>query len=404
MAFLFVSASVFLSAEAENAKITAVSGQVYVITETGGKIPARINMPVNEDDEIVTEQGSCSFAWEGRVAVDMQANSKTRVTAPDEETDAPSIVLFFGKIFSKVQKISTTTSFNVVTPTAVAGVRGTEFSVVCADDGSTLVGVDSGAVEIEQEDSEKVVCAAGEKAEAGNLARLKKTGGYNRDTFDKDAWLKERREFLAKNSTQVFEHLEKKLDNNLEKFSVAEAKILKLQQNHKLINAAIIKAHKEGNQEQVVKLKEAAKLNFFAYGKTMKNMNQLRGQVRTQMEIAKKFSGTPEFADFRKNNAEKMIKIQKLNEKFMQREAAIKKQIPDAKKDFAEQKREHRDQNPQNKGAFQKQEKDRDDDSSRQKQREDRGQQNSGNQQQGQQQQRTKDQGQGQGQRPARRR
>jgi hypothetical protein len=63
-----------------------------------------------------------------------------------------SVSLFLGRLWCKVSKLLRGRSFHVETPTIVAGVRGTRYEVASYDDGTALVAVEEGNVELETED------------------------------------------------------------------------------------------------------------------------------------------------------------------------------------------------------------------------------------------------------------
>jgi len=66
-----------------------------------------------------------------------------------ESADSSRIFkLSWGRFFAKVSKLTAKSTFQVETPTAVAGVRGTVFRVDIAEDSSSTVAVEEGEVEI----------------------------------------------------------------------------------------------------------------------------------------------------------------------------------------------------------------------------------------------------------------
>jgi len=69
-----------------------------------------------------------------------------------------SILLFFGRVWNKVSKKALRKKlFEVQTPTAVCGVRGTDFETGSYEDGTTLVLVNSGEVNIDNESYRKTL-------------------------------------------------------------------------------------------------------------------------------------------------------------------------------------------------------------------------------------------------------
>ena len=70
------------------------------------------------------------------------------------------MLLFFGKIWNKISKKALRRKvFEVQTPTAVCGVRGTDFETASYDDGTMLVKVNTGSVEVDNETSRKSLSA-----------------------------------------------------------------------------------------------------------------------------------------------------------------------------------------------------------------------------------------------------
>jgi len=115
---------------------------------------AELNMPVCFGDTIRTgEDGEGTITYVDRSLLKIHSN--TRVTlntiiSPVERKN--SVLLFFGRILNKVsRKVLRRKAFEVQTPTAVCGVRGTEFETASYEDGITIVRVDSGKVDVDNE-------------------------------------------------------------------------------------------------------------------------------------------------------------------------------------------------------------------------------------------------------------
>jgi hypothetical protein len=83
----------------------------------------------------------------------VHANSKivlNTLISPVEKKH--SVLLFFGKLWNTVSKKALRKKvFEVQTPTAVCGVRGTDFETASYEDGTMLVRVNSGEVEVDNE-------------------------------------------------------------------------------------------------------------------------------------------------------------------------------------------------------------------------------------------------------------
>ena len=83
----------------------------------------------------------------------VHANSKivlNTLVSPAEKKH--SVLLFFGKLWNNISKEALRKKvFEVQTPTAVCGVRGTDFETASYEDGTMLVRVNSGEVEVDNE-------------------------------------------------------------------------------------------------------------------------------------------------------------------------------------------------------------------------------------------------------------
>lgn len=83
----------------------------------------------------------------------VHANSKivlNTMISPVEKKH--SVLLFFGKLWNRISKKALRKKvFEVQTPTAVCGVRGTDFETASYEDGTMLVRVNSGEVEVDNE-------------------------------------------------------------------------------------------------------------------------------------------------------------------------------------------------------------------------------------------------------------
>jgi hypothetical protein len=136
-------------------KITSVSGNVKVkrAKETIW-IKAELNLPVYFGDHITTrEKSRVTITLVDRSSLEIRSNTHiglNTIVSPLKKTN--SVLLFFGRIWNKVRKtIVQMKGYEVQTPTAVLGLRGTEFEVASYEDGTMIVRVDSGEVTVDSE-------------------------------------------------------------------------------------------------------------------------------------------------------------------------------------------------------------------------------------------------------------
>ncbi len=92
----------------------------------------------------------------------VHANSKivlNTMISPMEKKH--SVLLFFGKLWNRISKKALRKKvFEVQTPTAVCGVRGTDFETASYEDGTMLVRVNSGEVEVDNEVAQETLTAS----------------------------------------------------------------------------------------------------------------------------------------------------------------------------------------------------------------------------------------------------
>jgi hypothetical protein len=123
---VFLAVSFFpLCVFAQSAKIVDISGKVMVRTSgssTWGK--AEINMLLDKNAELETKGDSyCTLAFdeEQRNIVTLKQNSRIRI----DSVRPGDIFMPEGRVFSYVKNLAKDEKFQVRTPTAIAGARGT---------------------------------------------------------------------------------------------------------------------------------------------------------------------------------------------------------------------------------------------------------------------------------------
>ena len=123
------------------------------------------------------------------------------------------VVLFFGRIWSKVSRASgKDDAFSVTSANAVAGVRGTEFEVGVADDGSARVIVQEGAVAVASDQStDTTEINAGFEIESNTEGRLRSKKANPKDP-DWDGWFSARARKLEKQGLEVAKDLDGRLN------------------------------------------------------------------------------------------------------------------------------------------------------------------------------------------------
>ncbi|MDX2446885.1 MAG: FecR family protein [Desulfobacterales bacterium] len=156
MGLLFLHpATVVMAEESAMGQVKRVTGLMEIQrAKQTVRLVARPDMEVFFGDTITTGDNSRGLI---RLADDsiirVHANSKIALNtmiSPVEKKH--SVLLFFGKLWNKISKKALRKKvFEVQTPTAVCGVRGTDFETASYEDGTMLVRVNSGEVEVDSE-------------------------------------------------------------------------------------------------------------------------------------------------------------------------------------------------------------------------------------------------------------
>lgn len=148
--------------------ISSVRGKSKVVRLDQSK-NAVLKMVVYEGDTIITSAGSTLEITTKKEDI-IKVNENTRLTVSknvvkNRSGNSLGLSLGTGSIACKVKKLSTESSFEIYTPTAVAGVRGTDFAVAAGIDGSAQVSVSEGMVNVGKDNAD-VNVAPGQKTTA----------------------------------------------------------------------------------------------------------------------------------------------------------------------------------------------------------------------------------------------
>nr|AID56208.1 LipL45 protein [Leptospira sp. GIMC2001] len=113
----------------ESVQITFFSGDVKIMRDTVERKP-ELGMALASDDKVLTgENGKLEILVRQSGLVKVSSKSSVMVSAfmRDSDVSDTNIHIDYGKVVTIVKKEKKNENFNVVTPTLVAGVRGTTF-------------------------------------------------------------------------------------------------------------------------------------------------------------------------------------------------------------------------------------------------------------------------------------
>jgi hypothetical protein len=165
-------------------------------------------------NDIVTTSlnSSCLVLFKDRSTVKLDANSKVLISKVNVGAGSRrGIGLLRGGASIKVHKTQGGTSFSAFSPTAVAGVRGTEFRMRVAPDGSTRLNVTEGSVAFGDGWQDNNVTNAGGWA-THDVGSGVSAGQSSGDVWrDEGGWERERKRNLDKNPEKAMKTLESEI-------------------------------------------------------------------------------------------------------------------------------------------------------------------------------------------------
>lgn len=142
----------------------------------------------------------------------------------------PSFVLFVGNMKGKISK-KQDVGVNFNTPTAVVGVRGTEFNIAVAEEGTARVGVEEGIVAVSGMSTE-VEVKAGEGSTVPLAGEPQDKVAYT-GKEDFSLWLSETKKSVKGREKEVLSQVERALERNYtrieELFAKSDANLAKVE-------------------------------------------------------------------------------------------------------------------------------------------------------------------------------
>jgi hypothetical protein len=187
------------------------SGNVKIFTNKGKYVRSGARLTKIYPNQIVsTERGSsCTVLFRDRSTVKLGPESKVLLSKVNfNSKQRKAIGVLKGGVYVSVYKSGGSKSFHAFTPTAVAGVRGTEFSINVADDGSTRCSVAEGTVSFGPEEKQQNL----RREQYGELETGKgyQGGRVKRNTQQEDKdWINKRNKEVRRNPSASMSALEK---------------------------------------------------------------------------------------------------------------------------------------------------------------------------------------------------
>jgi hypothetical protein len=126
-----------------------------------------------------------------------------------------SVALFLGRLWCQVTALAKGRSFHVESPTVVAGVRGTRYELGAFDDGTSLVAVEEGEVQVEAAGKETPV-AAGQAMEVEYDTPAPRPFYFEASPRDWESWGEERMKKVPKILPPLTEKMHQRISQGME--------------------------------------------------------------------------------------------------------------------------------------------------------------------------------------------
>jgi hypothetical protein len=213
LVFLVISSMSFAEERRREGQFISVTGAVKIqppgdekphFAKAGDLVYAKDYVLTSADSkaEILLDDGSKIF---------LQADSRIQITdSRTNATHSSSILMIMGWLKALVapEEVS---SLEVQTATAVAGVRGTSFTMAAAADASTRVGVEQGKVWLGSQGQSLTLESRQQSAiELGQ--KEMKLQAYDPEKVDWTGWMSERAQRMARNADRLASEMDKELE------------------------------------------------------------------------------------------------------------------------------------------------------------------------------------------------
>jgi len=204
--------------------ITFYYGDVSVVHQEKTTKP-KLKMILRSDDRVTTgKEGRLDIQLQNFGLIRINENSEVDLKRTiTEVNDSVSVSMNNGQVLCKLSKLQKGTEFNITTPTAVAGVRGTTFLVEADEQkGTSEIAVAEGEVEVEDKKfpGKTKTVRGNETAKVSTKSKIISIA----KSIDKNKL----KELKAIKDTKIFQNLKKVKMNDLKSMSMKNLKNLKI--------------------------------------------------------------------------------------------------------------------------------------------------------------------------------
>ncbi len=310
------------------AKVKLLKGKVYIKTSAGQKKKLlKINQKIPVNSDIITlRNGKVTLFFRGGILVELKPNSHLLINKSFINKNNTSLSLIRGRSRFKIKKLLKNSGVQVYTPTAVVGVRGTEYEIQIADDGSLGVNVDDGKIKVDSDAGNKIL----NKNQNAEVDLENSNIKVNNEKKDLEKWDNSKKKSLKK-------HPDKKVSIIKTRFADTKKSQLSLLKNFNVSKNDKGKAEKSEEKffKNIAETKGlyAAAKNIKAANKGNKKVGRLFKAIKRMHSALEKLNKIVE-EKFNKLDEYYNKKSNALDEKFNKLNEDIDKQFNDKNGDF----------------------------------------------------------------------
>ncbi len=233
--------------EPADATVQSIKGQVELL-----RSGAEEWQSLKEGDELwagdavrTGKRSQAVIKMGANIEIRVSSNGQLLVRPQEPDDDAPGVALVVGRLLARVTSAGGPQPFEVETTNAVAGVRGTVFSVAVGEDGAFFSEVEEGKVEVQGEDS--LLLEPGQAAEVGDEQKTSRLS----PGMKAGAWLKARRIRLLANAEQMAERWREGVEERLARLREGAKKLAELRQRLLEVEGKLASARRAGREKMI---------------------------------------------------------------------------------------------------------------------------------------------------------
>ena len=289
--FVFADKRPVMANDIPIGEINETRGPVTIVKEDGREIRAERGSFVFPGDQITTGKGGMvwfSFQNGDRFRLYEEAQvSLDELSSPEMDDHRPVMRLVLGYLWSKIKKLRAGPARAVIhTPTAIIGIRGTEFDTVVSLDATSVITVDEGTVEVEAQE-EKTVMGEGKMMQV----EVDKKAGPPVEAVAKDKrnwqeWRRKRIRMLFENLPQKAPKFRRRFEKGVNRFSRFTARV---RENSRRVSSKVEKirqARIHKDRKQALQLVKELKIDLQRFKKKVAMFRKALNRVRVMGKLS----------------------------------------------------------------------------------------------------------------------